>query len=100
MFVYRYEFQKDNKKIGFLTGLDEFFNEHDVLSVCGVFEMFLDLPPISMIDTKSYFTEKGNRKFRKSIRKIEKMANIYNVNFITIKLNKEDLVDILYEDKY
>lgn len=100
MFVYRYEFQKDNKRIGILTGLDEFFTENDIFSVCGVFEMDLELPPISMKDTKSFFTEKGNRKFRKSIRKIEKLANKYNISFITIKMNKEDLVDILYEDNY
>ena len=100
MKLYRYEFQKDNKKIGILTGLDDYFTDDEIFSVCGIFEMRLDEPSISMQDTKSYFTEKGNRKFRKAIRKIQKIAESKNIEVICEQIDKENLEDILYEDIY
>ena len=74
MKLYRYEFVKDNYRIGILAGLDDFFTIDEIFSVCGIFEMDLSCPNMSMSNTKSYFTEKGNRKFRKGIRKIQKLA--------------------------
>ena len=100
MQLYRYEFQKDNKNIGILTGLDNFFNEDEILSVCGIFEMDLDAPNIDMTNTRSWFTEKGNRKFRKMIRKIKKIAEEKNINVICINIDKENLKNIIYEDIY
>ena len=100
MQLYRYEFQKDNKNIGILTGLDNFFNEDEILSVCGIFEMDLDAPNIDMTNTRSWFTEKGNRKFRKMIRKIKKIAEEKNINVICINIDEENLKNIIYEDIY
>ena len=100
MQLYRYEFQKDNKNIGILTGLDNFFKEDEILSVCGIFEMDLDAPNIDMTNTRSWFTEKGNRKFRKMIRKIKKIAEEKNINVICINIDKENLKNIIYEDIY
>lgn len=100
MQLYRYEFQKDNKNIGILTGLDNFFNEDEILSVCGIFEMDLDAPNIDMTNTRSWFTEKGNRKFRKMIRKIKKIAETKNIEVICKTIDINNLNKILYKDIY
>ena len=97
MFV-RYEFEKDNKKIGILTGLDDFFSVDEILSLGWIFEKDLELPNISMKNTKSYFTEKGNRKFRKAIKAIKKAAKDKGINVVCER--KESLENILYQDKY
>lgn len=100
MQLYRYEFRKNDKSIGILTGLDDFFTDDEIFSVCGIFEMKLDAPDIDMSNTKSWFTEKGNRKFRKMIRKIKKIAEEKNIEVVCKLCNKEDLKEILYEDIY
>lgn len=98
--LYRYEFLKDNKRFGILTGLDDCFTLDEVFSVCGIFEVCLDCPSISMLNTKSYFTDKGNKKFRKAIRRIKKLADEKGISVFCEKVEKENISDILYEDKY
>ena len=100
MLLYRYEFVKDDYRIGFLTGLDDFFTDDEILAACWVFEKDLPNPCISMSNTKSYFTEKGNRKFRKKIREIQKLAESKNIIFDTIIKDSSEVVDILYSDNY
>lgn len=95
---YRYEFIKDNSRVGILTGLDEYFTIDEICSVCGIFEMSLKAPNIDMSNTKSYFTEKGNRKFRKMIRNIKKIAETKGI--ITECIIEENLENIIYNDDY
>lgn len=94
---FRYEFEKDGKKTGILTGLDDYFSIDEILSLGAVFEEKLALPEISMENTRSYFTEKGNRTFRKAIRKIKKSAFERGIN-VTCEI-KSSLEDILWEDE-
>lgn len=100
MLLYRYEFVKDDYRIGFLTGLDNFFTDDEILASCWVFEKDLPCPPINMSNTKSYFTEKGNRKFRKKIREIQKLAESKGVGFETIIKDSSEISDIFYSDIY
>ena len=98
--LYRYEFVKDNYRIGFLTGLDDFFDELEVFSLSWVFERDLNCPDFNMENTKSYFTEKGNRKFRKKIREIQKLAESKGIVFDIIIRKEEEISDVLYSDNY
>ena len=100
MKLYRYEFIKDNYRIGVLAGLDDFFTIDEIFSVCGVFEMNLSCPDMDMSNTKSYFTEKGNRKFRKGIRRIQKLAESKGIVFDSIVKDSNEISDILYSDIY
>ena len=100
MLLYRYEFVKDDYRIGFLTGLDDFFTDDEILAACWVFEKDLPNPCINMSNTKSYFTEKGNRKFRKKIREIQKLAESRGIIFDTIIKDSSEVIDILYSDNY
>lgn len=101
MTLYRYEFSKNGNSIGFLTGLDDYFTEDEIFKVCGIFEVSLNCPDINMDNTKSWFTEKGNRKFKKMIRKIQKIAEEKDIEFVCRKTEKETVKDlILYEDTY
>ena len=95
---YRYEFVKDNQRDGILTGLDKYFSIDEICSVCGIFEISLKAPNINMTNTKSYFTERGNRKFRKMIRNIKKIAETKGI--ITECIIKENLDNIIYTDNY
>ena len=100
MLLYRYEFVKDDYRVGILAGLDDFFTVEEIFSVCGIFEMELECPTVEMSNTKSYFTEKGNRKFRKGIRRIQKLAENKGISFDTIILDSSKVSDILYSDNY
>ena len=95
---YRYEIVSNDQRVGLLTGLDDLFTEREVWSLIGPFELYLPGPDVSMSDTRSYFTDDGNRKFRKAIRRIIKrvLDKGLHVDIIT----KDTLDDILYEDKY
>lgn len=94
---YRYMFEKDGEKTGFLTGLDSYFSIDEAMELGWIFEEKLALPPISMSNTRSYFTEKGNRSFRKAIRKIQEAAEQKGVR--TICEIQKDLSDILWKDE-
>lgn len=96
--MYRYEFSKDNKRVGILVGLDDYFTDDEILSVCWFFETHLDCPNVDMTNTKSYFTDKGNRKFRKKIREIKKIANSKGINVICEHIEEGSLSDIVYCD--
>lgn len=98
--VYRYEFVKDDFRIGILTGLDYHFTMDEILSVCGIFEMSLKCPPINMSNSKSFFTDKGNRKFRKGIRKIKEIAKTKGIKVECIVKDMSELEDIIYSDEY
>ena len=96
--LYRYQFS-DN--VGFLTGLEEYFSDKEILSLSWIFERDLALPNCSMNNTKSYFTENGNRKFRKAIRKIRQLAEERNIDFFCVKIERKEIEEtILYEDVY
>lgn len=94
---FRYEFEKDGKRTGLLTGLDDYFSFDEIWTLGAIFEEKLDLPQIPMNNTRSYFTEKGNRTFRKAIRKIKKAALEKNINVICEI--KSSLENILWEDE-
>ena len=95
---YRYEFVKENNRTGILTGLDEYFSIDEICNVCGIFEMSLKAPNINMENTKSYFTENGNRKFRKMIRNIKKIAETKGI--VTECITRNNLDNIVYKDNY
>lgn len=96
--LYRYEIQSENNSVGILTGLDEYFTVDEIWSLGWFFEVKLNAPGIDMCNTKSYFTEKGNRKFRKAIRNISKLSELKGLKVVCITVNKEDLDNIVYED--
>ena len=95
---YRYEFELNNN-IGILIGLDDIFDEDKALELSLYFDLNLSRPTESLEGTISYFTEKGNRKFNKAIKRIKKAALEKNVNVIRIESDGSNL-DILYEDEY
>lgn len=98
--LYRYEFNKANKSVGILVGMDEYFTEDEVFDCALFFEFKLECPTVDMTNTKSYFTDKGNRKFRKKIREIKKLANSKGVEVICRKVEENDLSNIVYKDNY
>ena len=95
--LYRYEFAHNHK--GFLTELDELFGEDKAWELSFYFDLHLDRPIADLKGTISFFTEKGNRKFSKTIRKIKEYASEKGYEVIRIEKKEEDL-DILYKDKY
>ena len=101
MFLYRYEFDSGCEKphTGILTGLDDLFETDQILKLCAIFEDELPAPVIWDRNTLSFFTEKGNRKFNKAIRKIKEAAKEIGVGVNCIKINYTD-ASIIYEDKY
>ena len=64
--VYRYEFVKDDFRIGILTGLDYHFTMDEIFEVCGIFEMALKCPPIDMRNSKSFFIPIKDQKLCKT----------------------------------
>lgn len=100
MIGYRYFVVKDTYSCGFLTALEDVFGSDvdTILNLCAIFEDKLSLPELSMSDTKSYFTKKGNRVFHKAILKCKKAYEErgYSFKCIICELD-EDL--ILYKDE-
>ena len=78
----------------------EVFKNINTGKTCWVFEKDLPCPPVNMSNTKSYFTERGNRKFRKKIREIQKLAESKGVGFETIIKDSSEIFDIFYSDIY
>lgn len=97
---YRYEFKKDDYSVGVLTGLDDFFTVEEICELCWIFERDLKCPSVDMENTISFFTEKGNRKFRKAIRKIKSIADNKNLEFCCIVKPVNSLLNIVYQDNY
>ena len=81
---------------GFLT---DYFKPSEFFPICWVFEAKLPLPNINMEDTTSYFTEVGNKTFRKAIKKARLAYESRGVSWTqTITEIKDE--DILYKDRY
>ena len=97
---YRYEFKKGDYSIGILTGLDEFFTVDEICELCWIFERDLKCPNVDMENTISFFTERGNRKFRKAIRKIKNIADAKNLDFSCIIKPFDKLKNVVYQDNY
>lgn len=68
MTLYRYQLKES--KEGILVSLDDYFDADTIFMLSWIFECKLDAAGIDMIDTISYFTQKGNRKFHKAVSKI------------------------------
>lgn len=100
MKLYRYEFSDKNKRVGILVGLDDYFDEEEIWDLSAIFEDELKAPDIEMLGTKSYFTEKGNRKFKKSIRRIHKAAKEKGIDVINIVKDISEIGNIVYSDNY
>lgn len=95
----RYIVRSGDYVCGFLTALDDFFDEYTVLNLCWFFEDKLDCPDMGMTNTISYFTPKGNRTFHKAIKKCEIAYKNKGISFI--KEEKEiDESLVLYKDEY
>ena len=100
---FRYEVPKLNQGIfGAIEDILDLNNEEELdllFELVAYFEDNLKAPDINMEDTESWFTQKGNRKFKKSIKKIInalKERN-YSVSCIQKELNENE---ILYKDEY
>ena len=100
---YRYEVPKLNQGIfGAIEDILDLDNEEELdllFKIVAYFEDNLKAPNIDMKDTESWFTEKGNRKFKKSIKKIIMVLEErnYSVSRIQKELNENK---ILYKDEY
>ena len=95
MRVYRYTVEGK----GFLTALDDYFKVEELLPLCWVFEVKLPCPAISMSDTSSYFTERGNKTFHKAIKKAREAYAQKGIKLECITTDIDD-EDILYKDAY
>ena len=96
--LYRYELSKNG--IGILIGMDDYFSLYEYFSLEDIFEEKLDKPTCDMEHTKSYFTEKGHRRFRKIIRKIIKAYEGKGVEVKRIEIEQSKLKNVVYADKY
>lgn len=98
---YRYEYESGCSKphTGILVGLDDIFNENEAFRLSWYFDRYLERPFDILHGTVSYFTEKGNRKFNKTIREIKKAALEKGINIIRLESDGSDL-EIMYRDEY
>lgn len=98
---YRYEYESGCTRdhTGILVGLDDIFDENEALNLSWYFDMYLERPFDVLNGTVSYFTEKGNRKFNKAIRKIKKAALEKGINIVRLESDGSDL-EIFYKDEY
>ena len=63
------------------------------------FDLNLERPVTDLKGTISFFTEKGNKKFSKTIKKIKRFASEKGYEVIRIEKEETDL-DIMYRDEY
>ena len=107
MDLYRYEVKSDKKEcshisgLGILTSLDYIFDNDDY-KIIDLTYYFLDKLPdplCNMNNTRSYFTQKGNRKFNKAIKNLKKAIEKEGFKVITIHEKSENL-HIIYKDAY
>lgn len=106
---YRYEVQEgfDYPHYGIFMAIQDILNEYESLRFTAIFEDELNAPPDwyfkdKLIDFNSefcFFTQKGNRKFSKAIKKIINALENKGYKVSRILLN-ENNADILYIDKY
>lgn len=96
--LYRYELSKNGE--GIIVAMDDYFSMDEFFKLGWLFEVKLKGPTCDMEHTKSYFTEKGHRRFRKNIRKIIKVYEGKGVEVKRIEIKKSKLKNIIYTDKY
>ena len=99
MKVFRYEVIDKDKRQGFLTALDDYFDTDDILRLCWFFEDKLPSPDVNMKNTVSYFTEKGNRTFNKAIKQAKKAFIDKGLEFICL-IDDISSDKVIYQDKY
>ena len=96
---YRYEIVDGDKRQGFLTALDDYFNIDELFNLCWFFEDHMKRPELPMDDTLSYFKKKGNRKFHKAILAAKKAYEAKGVKFEFVQREiKEE--EIMYKDDF
>lgn len=105
MAYYRYEFIPKNgdkdKHLGILTELEAIFDDLWGVPGWGYIEDGLKAPDCDMENTISYFTEKGNRRFRKGLRELCKAINNSGKGTTErIVIETIDPETILYKDQY
>lgn len=95
-----YRYQLKSTKEGILVSLDDYFSAEEIFDLAWIFECKLDHPGINMSDTISFFTQEGNRKFKKAVSKIISRFNDIGIEVEEIRLKIEDVKEnILYKDK-
>ena len=99
MKVFRYEVIDKDKRQGFLTALDDYFDTDDILKLCWFFEDKLPAPDVNMKNTISYFTEKGNRTFNKAIKQAKKAFIDKGLEFVCM-IDDISSDKVIYQDKY
>ena len=113
MKIYRYYYEavQGYEEMGFLIRMSELFEkvkndneEIELFKLVGIFEDNLPAPPnefyFNNSNARSYFTEKGNRKFKKAINNIRKyLLNKYQWELICkCKDIRDNDSRILYSD--
>ena len=106
MKLYRYIVKDTN--VGILVYLDTAFNSDTddgldmIYQLCWPFEEYLKKPNIDGYPcSKFWFTEKGNRKFNKAIRKIRKEYSSRGIEVERLEMDIDDNSDdIIYRDEY
>lgn len=95
--LYRYEFKHNN--VGIFVGMDDIFDPDTAFELSAFFDDNLKRPRDNIENTISYFTDKGNRKFSKAIKKIKRAS--LKKGFEVVRIEKEENeLEILYKDKY
>lgn len=95
--LYRYEFKHNG--IGIFIGMDDIFDSDTSFALSALFDDQLKRPCDNLKDTISYFTQKGNRKFSKAIKKIKLASAEKGYEIIRIEKEESELI-VLYKDKY
>ena len=107
MKLYRYIIS-DGRNIGILVYLDQVFDPNTddgldmIWKLCHPFEDFLKKPNIDGWPcSRFWFTEKGNRKFNKAIRKIRKEYSSMGIETQRLEMDIDsDSEEIVYRDEY
>lgn len=104
---YRYEIESGGEypHTGILCGLDDLFDDFNdkLFKAIGYFEDSLKAPKGFGSNgniTKCYFTNQGNKKFKKAIRIIKKEINKIGINIIKLSLDETIVDTVYYRDKY
>ena len=97
--LYRYVVGENECKCGFLTALDDYFDLYTSFVLSAEFTERLPQPEIDMENTKSYFTQKGNRSFNKAIRNCRKAYEAKGIKFVQ-EVYDTELDNIIYQDQY
>lgn len=99
MTVYRYVVGEKDSECGFLTALDDYFDLETAFALGFEFTKRLPEAEIDMKNTRSYFTQKGNRSFNKAIRNCRKAYEEKGIKF-SQEVHNLGNEEIIYQDKY